>query len=164
MRDHRNKFHLYAGRVTNRAEYGGWRRNKRGLAHTFRAVGPEGFGVFDQDNIDRRHVADGGDQIIVQIVGLARNVFFHQRHAQPLRDAAVNLPFDLLGIDRLANIVGGDDTQHFRDAQFHIDFDQRDLRAEAVGRVGDALAVFVEFRGRRIVAAVAVEIGCEIRK
>ena len=33
--------------------------------------GPTGRGVLDQDRLDRRHVADGRDQIVVQVLGAA---------------------------------------------------------------------------------------------
>ena len=56
--------------------------------------GPSGSGTSIRMAFDRRHVADGRDQIVVQILGAAGDVFLHQRHADALRDAAFDLALD----------------------------------------------------------------------
>ena len=111
------------------------------------------FGVrhLDQDGLDRRHVADGRDQVVVQILGAAGNVFLHQRHADALRDAALDLAFGKQRVDRLADIVRGGDLDQLHRAELHVDLELGDLRAIAVDGVGLALALGVERRGRRIV-------------
>ena len=70
-----------------------------------------------------RHVADGGDQIVVQVLGAAGQILLHQREAQPLRDAALDLALDQGRIDRAADIVRGDDAQHLHRAELDIDLD-----------------------------------------
>ena len=50
--------------------------------------------IFDQDALHRRHVADCGDQIVVQVLALAGEELLHQREAEALRRAALDLAFD----------------------------------------------------------------------
>ena len=84
-------------------------------------------------------------------------ILLHQRQADPLRDAAMDLPLDQRRVDASADIVGRDDAQDLYRAEHEIHVDLRDLGGEAIGRIRDALAVLVERRGRRVVAPVAVE-------
>ena len=117
--------------------------------------GPERLAILDQDALDLGHVADGRDQIVVQVLGAAGEVFLHQRQAEALGDAALDLALDQGRVDRLADVVGGDHAQHLHRAELDIDLDLGDLRGEGIGRVGHALAVGIERRGRRIEGALA---------
>ena len=73
--------------------------------------GPSGDGSSIRIELDRRHVADRRDQVVVQVLAAAGDELLHQRHAEPLRDAALDLAFDQGRIDRAADIVGGRDLQ-----------------------------------------------------
>ena len=140
------------------------RRHQRRLADALGAPRPERLRVLDQVHRDRRHVADGRDQVVVQVVGAAVDVLLHQRHADALGDAAVDLAFDLGRVDRPADVVRGVDVQQRHRAELEVDLDLGDLRREAVGRVRHALAVGVERHGRRIeVAAADEQVACASR-
>ena len=128
---------------------------KRRLAHALGAMRTVPGRRFDDLADHLRHVAEGRDQIVVQVLGAAGDVFLHQRQADALRGAAVDLALDLLRIDRLADVVRGGDLQHLHGAEVEIDLHQRDLGREAVAGVRHALPVRIERRGRRIEAAVA---------
>ncbi len=93
----------------------------------------------------------------MQVVGAAVDVFLHQRHPDALRDAAVDLAFDLRRVDRAADVVRRMDVQQLHGAELEIDLDLGDLRREAVGRVRHALAVGIERHGRRVEVAAAGE-------
>ena len=93
----------------------------------------------------------------MQVVGAAVDVFLHQRHADPLGDAAMDLAFDLGRIDGAADVVRGVDVQQRHRAELDVDLDLGDLRRERVGRVRHALAVGVERHRRRIEMAGADE-------
>ena len=116
----------------------------------FAPHGPSGSGSSIRCTVDLRHVADGRDQVVVQVVGAAVDVLLHQRHADPLGDAAVDLAFDQRRIDRPADVVRRVDVEQLHRAELEIDLDLGDLRREAVGRVRDALPVGVERDGRRV--------------
>ncbi len=96
----------------DRVQDGGGGGDQGGLADALGAVGAERVGVLDQDGLDRRHVADGRDEIVVQVLGPAGHVFLHQREPEALGDAAVDLALDQRRVDRAADVVGGDDAQH----------------------------------------------------
>ena len=55
------------------------------------------------------HVADRRDQVVVQVLGAAGDVLLHQRHADALGDAALDLALDQRRVDRAADVVGGGD-------------------------------------------------------
>ena len=112
--------------------------------------GPAGRGILDQDAVDRRHVADGGDQVVVQVLAAAGEEFLHQREADALGDAALDLALDEGRVDGAADIVRGDDLQDPRRAEIAIDLELGEMRAEAVDRIRLALAVRIEGRRRRI--------------
>ena len=84
-------------------------RDQRRLADALGAEGTDGSAILDEDGLDLRHVAEGRDQIVVQILGPAGDVLLHQRQPQPLGDAAVDLAFDHCRIDGTADIMRGDD-------------------------------------------------------
>ncbi len=97
------------------------------------------------------HVADGRDQIVVQVFRAAGNELLHQRHAEALRDAALHLALDQQRVDRLADIMRGDELQRPDIAEASVDLDDRQMRGIAELGIGFALAVGVERPGRRIV-------------
>ncbi len=112
--------------------------------------GPTEERVLDQDALDRRHVANRRDQIVVQVLALAGEELLHQREAEALRRAALDLAFDQRRIDRPADVVRADETQHFDAPELHVDLDLRHMRAGAEHGVRIALPVLVERRRRRI--------------
>ena len=61
-----------------------WRgRDDSGFAHTLGPMGSERRWIFHQVGGDRWDVAACREEIIVQIVGPAAHVPFHERHAEP---------------------------------------------------------------------------------
>ena len=76
------------------AQDGGRGRHQAGFAHALGAGGTERLAVLDQDALDLGHVADRRDQVVVQILGAAGEIFLHQRQPKPLGDAALDLAFD----------------------------------------------------------------------
>ena len=93
----------------------------------------------------------------MQVLGAAGDELLHQREAEALGDAAVDLALHQRRVDGAADVVGGDDPAHLHGAEVEIDVDGGDLRGEAVGGVGHALALGVERRGRRIEGADGFE-------
>ena len=73
---------------------------------------------------------------------------FGQRVADRLRDAAFDLRFDLLAVDRAADVVDADHVEHRHFARRHVDLDLNRLRDVAVAVVRRAAAVLVERRRR----------------
>src|SRR5581483_6738000 len=100
------------------------------LANSFGAEGTDRRRIFDQDRLNWGNVTRGRNQIVMKIFALPRKKFFHQRHAQSLRNAALDLTFNQSGIDRASDVMGGGHLQHTNRAQFNIDFDLRHVRAE----------------------------------
>ena len=123
----------------------------------FAPKGPTGEVVFNEDRFDGRNIANGGNQVIVEIFAFAGKKLFHEGHAEALRDAAFDLAFDQGGVNGAADVVGGGQFQNFDGAEFEIDFDFGEMRAESVDGVGNALAVFVEGLGGRIVGGFGAD-------
>src|SRR4051794_19651493 len=114
MRDGGDVANGDAGRVADGAEDGGGGGDEGGLADALRSEGPLGLGVLNEAHVDLRHVADCRDQVVVQVFGAAWDVLLHQREAEPLRNAAVDLALDERRIDRAADVMRGEDAQHLR--------------------------------------------------
>ena len=150
-RRRRHLRHQHAGRVADGVEDRRRGRDQHMFAEPLRAERPFRVRHFDQDRFHRRHVADRRDQIVVQILGAAGDVFFHQRHADALRDAALDLALDQQRVDRAADIVRGGDLHQLHRAELHVDFELGDLRAPAIDGIGFALALLVQRQCRRIV-------------
>ena len=93
----------------------------------------------------------------MQVLGAAGDIFLHQRQADALRDAALDLPLGEDRVDRPADIVRGRDLEELDRAEHHIDLQLGDLRAVAVDGVGAALALFVERRSGRVVGLLRRE-------
>ena len=119
--------------------------------------GPSGSGFSMRMECDLRDVADGGDEVVVQVLGAAGEVFLHQRQADALGDAAFDLAFGEGGVDGAAEVVGGGELEELDRAEGGVDGELGDLGAVAVDGVGGALAVGVERRGRRVVAFLGGE-------
>src|SRR6266849_7772317 len=133
-----------ADRVVERVHDGGSRGNQCLFADAFCPVGANRRRIFDQDGFNGWHVANGGDEIVVQIFSAAGEKFFHECHAEALGHAAFDLPFDESGIDGAADVVSGGEADNFYGAEFGVHFDFGEMRAEAVDGVGGALSIFVE--------------------
>src|SRR5262249_56898317 len=99
------------------------------------------------------HVANGGNQVVVQVFRASRNVFLHQREAKTLGDAAVNLALNLRRVDGAADVVGGDDLVDLHGPELRIDLDRGKLRGEAIGLVSNPLSIGVKLRGFGVIVA-----------
>ena len=123
--------HAHANRIVNGIEDRGRGRNHRLLADPFGAERADRRRIFDEDRFDRRHVAGRGNQIVVKVLAFAGKKFLHQRHPQSLRGAAFDLSFDKRWIDGAAHVVRRGDLQNPHCAQFRIDRNLRQVRAES---------------------------------
>src|SRR5215470_7243712 len=79
--------HRIVNRVENRRR--GW--NHSLLANPLRPKRTDGRRLFDQNGLDLRHISSRRNQVIVQVLTLARKELLHQRHAETLRHAALDL-------------------------------------------------------------------------
>src|SRR6266853_4463040 len=84
----------YTNRIVNCVENcrSGW--DYRLLADPFGAEWANGRRVFDENRLDRRHVARGRNQIVVKVLAFAGKELLHQRHPQALGGAAFDLSFN----------------------------------------------------------------------
>ena len=146
-----------AGGVADGGEDGRGGGDEDVLAEALGAEGAFGVGGLDEDGLDFRDVADGGDEVVVQVVGAAGEVFLHEREADALGDAALDLAFGEGGVDGAAEVVGGGELQELHGAEGGVDGELGDLGAVAVDGVGGALAVGVEGGGGRVVAFLGGE-------
>ena len=133
-----------AGRVMDGVEDCGRSRDQSLLADPFCAKGSDGRRLLDENAFHRRHVADGGNQIVVQVLAFAGNKLFHQRHAEALRRAAFDLSLNQRRIDGLADVVRGGHPEDLDAAEFDVHLHLGDMGAEAEHCIGFTLAVFVE--------------------
>ena len=105
----------------------------------------------DQQAFDRRHVTNGGDQIVMQVFRPARDIFLHHRKADALGHPALDLPFGKLRVDGAAHVMGGGDFQQAQGAKGGVNLQLHHLRAIAIKRIGLTLPVFIKPRGWRII-------------
>ncbi len=110
----------------------------------FAPNGPAGSASSTSSTSISRDVADGRDQVVVEVVGPARLVLLHERESQALGDPAVDLPLDEHRVDRPADVMGRDDPANDARSELQVNVHDGDLGPEAVGLVRDALAVGVE--------------------
>src|ERR1700736_4081715 len=88
-----------AGRMMDRVENGRRRGDQRLFANALGAERADGRSVLHKNGFDRRHVADRRDEIIMQVLALAGEELFHQRHPEALRRAALDLTLDQSRVD-----------------------------------------------------------------
>src|SRR5436190_5864769 len=139
-----------ANGVVNRVEDGGCRRDHRLLPDSLGAEGTDGRTLFNQYGFYRRHVAYGGNQVVVQILSFAGREFLHERHAESLGGAAFDLAFNQSGIDRSSDIMSCRNPEHAHGSEFDIHLHLGQMRAEAVHGIWIPLTILVERAGRRI--------------
>ena len=113
------------------------------LAKAFRPHRADGIGFFDEDCVDDRHVARRRDQIVVQILGMAGDIFLHQRHAETLGDAALDLPSGEKRVDHPPEIMRRGDADDLDLAKLQVDLDLGDLRAITIHGIRGPLAILV---------------------
>src|SRR6476661_6383596 len=147
--------HANANRIVDSVENCGCSRNYGLLADTLGTERANWRRILDQDRFNRRHIANRGNQIVVKVLTLAGKEFFHQRHAQSLGSAALDLPFDQGWIDGTAHVMGGGNLQDLHCAQFRIDRNLRQVRPESEYGVWNALTIFIERAGGRIEGGTA---------
>ena len=157
MRQHGHTRHPHARSVADGPQDCRCGGDQRRLADTLGTKRSLGLAILDQMDLHGWHIANRGDEIVVQVLGTAGDEFLDQRQAQALGDAAVDLPFHQGRVDGPADVVGGHDRGYFAGAEADVDLHLGHLRGKAVRGVGDALAVLVERRGRRIPAADAFQ-------
>src|SRR5579871_505626 len=150
VRRRRNLADAHSHRVVDRIQNCRRSWNYRLLSNSLGAKRSNRRWLFDQNRFDLRHVSGRWNQVIMQILSLAGKEFFHQRHAEPLRDPAFNLSLDQRWIDCPPDIMSCCHLQHPDGSQFHIDLNLRHMRTEAINRIRLPLAVVVKRRDRRI--------------
>src|SRR6185503_19240658 len=96
------------------------------------------------DRVDRRCVDGAGDQVVgevrVQALAVDDLELLHDRVAEPLHHAALDLADQHGGVDRLPDVVRGGDVLDHHPTAAQVDGDLGDLGGEAVDRVGLAHA------------------------
>src|SRR5258706_8049155 len=117
VRQHGNPAHAHASRLLDRAENRGRRRDEARLADSLGAERAERFLVLDQDTTHAGGVADGRNEIVVQVFGAPGNVLFHEREPEALKRAALDLTFNQHGVDGTPDIVRGMQLDNTRRAE-----------------------------------------------
>src|SRR3974390_1699451 len=135
-RRHRKLGQPLAGRALNCVGDGGERRTNIDLGGAFGAVGMAGIRHFAHHRLDHRQVGGYWNPIIEKarifhVPFRIVDVFLVERPADALRNAALDLPFDITRVDRPTDVLRGDETQHGHLARLRIDFDVAELSAEA---------------------------------
>src|SRR5579859_6464573 len=107
------------------------------FADATRAEGAAGVGILQHDTFDVGHIADGRQDVIgeagIHDFAIFHHYFFHQRHADALGNAALNLAEDLIGVDGFANVVAGDVTLNCHFTSFRIDENLARVASKKVG-------------------------------
>src|SRR5438552_18858631 len=88
-----------ANGVVNRVEDGGCRRDHRLLPASLGAEGTDGRTLFNQYGFSPRHVAYGGNQVVVQILSFAGRELLHDRHAEFLGGGACGSACSQSGVE-----------------------------------------------------------------
>ena len=109
-----------------------------------RPYGAFGIGELEHVQPDRRHVQDGGNQVVgegrVAHQAVRHLDLLHHRQAEALGDAALDLALDGLRVQCLAHILRGGDLHHLHQAELGVHVDHRPVGGERVLHVGLALA------------------------
>ena len=72
---------------------------------------------------------------VSELTVLVVDRLFDHRLADPLREPAVDLPFDDERVDQMPGVVDGDELEQLRLARLAIDLEHRDVAAERIGVV-----------------------------
>jgi len=101
-------------------------------------------GEFKHVEPDRRHVQDGGNQVVreggVPNHPIGYLDLLHDGQAEALGDAALDLALDRLRVYRLADILRGRDFHHLDQAELSVHVDDRAVGSKRVLHMGLALA------------------------
>src|SRR5580658_3631362 len=128
LRPDRDACKLEAGGVANGRHDGGRRGDGRSLADTLCAKGCTRLGLFDQRHDPyHRHVERSGDEVIgerrVSHESTLDQDLLHHRQADALGDATLDLPYDLDGVQHLADILGRGDLDNAHKTEIDVDVD-----------------------------------------
>jgi len=90
------------------------------------------IGHLDDLGVDHRHVGRHRHAVVevsrvFEAPLLVVDVFLVERPADALRDPALDLPLDIGGVDRLADVLGRDKAQDRHLAGFGVDLDVAEL-------------------------------------
>ena len=144
-----------AGRRADRGHDRGRRGDRRRLADPAQPVRRVRVAELEDVELDRRHVEHRRDQVVgegrVAHEAVDDLDLLHQREAEPLRDAALDLPLDRERVHRLADVLSGRDLDHPHQSQLGVDVDDRAMGGERERHVRVALAELVERDGRPVV-------------
>src|SRR2546423_1807854 len=98
-----------------------------------------GVRYFDEERIDHRQV-ERGRHAVVEVVRVlhaafgAHEVLLGQSHADALGDAALNLPFDVRGVDGSADVLNRRVAKDCHLARVAVDLDVDDVAGEGRSR------------------------------
>ena len=124
---------------------GGGRRVRR-LADALDVYGPTPSPGAQHDGLERRDVGNGRDLVVAERERGDAPVFeqqlLHERVADALDEAAVDLPLVADGVDDLARVVRRREVEQLDLARLRVDRDLGDLHREA-GHLGAPLLVGV---------------------
>src|SRR3712207_4137053 len=137
-------------RVVDGAENGRCGGDQRRFPYALCPERPERVWILDQIRLDRRHIADGRDQVIVEVLRAPRHELLHQSEAQPLGDAAMDLTLRQRRVDDATCVMRGDDGQHLAGAERGVYLHLGDLGRKAVSSVGYTLTIRVQGRRWRV--------------
>ena len=149
---------LAAGRGAERGDDRGGRDDGRRLADALHAVGRAGLRILDQLGDDRRHVERRRDQVVgearVRDQAVARPDLLHQREAEALGGATLDLALDRERVDRLADVLRRPDPDEPCEAELDVDLGDDAHRRDREGDVralgGDLAGLGIERRRPRV--------------
>src|SRR6266487_4420269 len=113
-----------SGRVAERGDDRRGRDDRRRLADALHPVGGVRLRILDELRDDRRHVERRRDQVIrevgVEDAAVPGLDLLHQREAETLGGAALDLALDCLRVDRLADVLRSPDPDDARQAELDV--------------------------------------------
>src|SRR5437016_7888022 len=108
-------------------------------------------GLLDELGNHRWHIEDGGNQVVGEGGILDLTVYqrhlFHQRQAEALGAATLDLPQHALRVERATDVLRDGQLHHPDQTELGVDLDHCPRRAEGEGNVRIALPVRVELAG-----------------